>query len=151
MKEEIKMKLIVPASTATDLKKCLDIRKEVFVVEKNVPENLEIDDKDVVGGACIHFLIYEDAVTVGTFRVSINQNMVAKLQRLCILKEYRGKGYGSYALEFLEGFCNGQEVKKIVFDAKCSTVEFYSKRGYTTFSEEFEEVGVKHVKMMKKL
>lgn len=145
------MKLIVPASTQEDINKCLEIRRQVFVVEKNVPEGTEVDEKDVPGSGCVHFLVYEDAALVGTFRIGINQNQVAKLQRFCLLKEYRHQGYGQYAMEFVEGFCEGQKVKKIVLDAQCSAVHFYERLGYTIFSEPFEEAGIQHVKMSKKI
>lgn len=145
------MKLIVPASTQADLEKCFMIRTKVFVEEQNVPADLEIDEKDVLGSGCIHFVVYEDAKAVGTFRISFNMNNVARLQRFCVLPEYRRQGYGRYAMEFIEGFCEGQNSKKIVLDSQLSAVEFYTKMGFTVFSEEFEEAGIMHVKMMKKI
>lgn len=145
------MKLVIPASTEADIKKCLEIRHQAFVVEKNVPESIEVDEKDTVASDCVHFLVYEDEKAVGTFRISINDNNVARLQRFCVLKEYRKMGYGSYAMEFVEGYCSSMKVKKIVFDAQCTAVDFYKKQGYSVFSEEFIEAGIMHVKMSKKI
>lgn len=145
------MRIILPASSPEDLNKCLKVRRTVFTEEMGVSETIEVDEQDKPGSDCIHFLISEDQTPVGAFRISINENNVARLQRFCVLKEYRGSGYGSYALEFLEGFCESQGVKKIVLDAKCSSADFYKKCGFETFSDEFIEAGVLHVKMKKKL
>lgn len=145
------MKLIVPASTEEDIKKCLEIRRAVFVGEQKVSESIEVDELDVPGSGCMHFLVYDDEKYVGTFRLTINQNQIAKLQRFCVLADYRGQGYGSYAMEFVEGLCEGEKVKKIVFDAQCTAVHFYERLGYKVFSDEFMEAGIKHVKMLKRL
>lgn len=145
------MKMIMPVMTEADREKCFEIRRQCFVVEKNIPERLEIDDNDRPGSGYEHFLIYEDNKAVGTLRMHFNNNVVAILQRFCILSEYRRQGYGAYAMDFVEGYCVGKGIKKIRFDAQCEVVGFYEKCGYTVCSEEFEEVGIKHVKMQKKL
>lgn len=145
------MRMIVPVMTDDDRAKCLLIRNQCFVIEENVPASLEVDEHDLPGSGYEHFLIYEDNIAVGTFRVHYNNNVVAILQRFCMLAEYRGKGYGRYAMEFLEGYCVGRGIKKIRFDAQCTALGFYEKCGYVVCSEEFIEAGMKHVKMQKKL
>lgn len=145
------MKMIVPVMTNEDREKCFAIRNQCFVIEENIPASIEIDDHDKPGSGYEHFLIYEDNKAVGTFRVHFNNDVVAILQRFCILAEYRRQGYGEYAMEFLEGYCVGKGIKKIRFDAQCPARGFYEKCGYAVCSEEFEEVGIKHVKMQKKL
>lgn len=145
------MKMMIPVMTQEDREKCLAIRKQCFVIEENVPESLEVDEHDKPGSGYEHFLIYEDNVLVGTFRLHFNNDVVAILQRFCVLAEYRGKGYGQYAMDFLEGYCVGKKIKKIRFDAQCTALGFYEKCGYDVVSEEFIEAGMKHVKMQKKL
>lgn len=145
------MKMIVPVMTDIDREKCIAIRKQCFVIEENVPENIEVDEHDRPGSGYEHYLIYEDNVAVGTFRLHFNNGVVAILQRFCILAEYRRQGYGENAMDFVEGYCVGKGIKKIRFDAQCTAIEFYEKCGYVVCSEEFEEVGMKHRKMQKKL
>jgi len=141
---------IVPVMTIEDLKKCLDVRHEAFVVEKNVPESIEVDKNDVLFGTHEHFLVCDDDKVLGTFRLFINEHHVCKIERFCFYKEYRGLGYGRYALDFLEGYCLSMEVKKLRLDAQVSAIEFYEKAGYEICSDEFEEAGIKHRKMQKK-
>lgn len=145
------MKMIIPVMTDSDREKCIAIRRQCFVIEENVPESIEVDEHDRPGSGYEHFLVYEDNVAVGTFRLHFNNNVVAILQRFCMLAEYRGKGYGRYAMEFIEGYCAGKGIKKIRFDAQCTALDFYLKCGYDVVSDEFIEVGMKHVKMQKKI
>lgn len=145
------MKMIVPVMSEADREKCFAIRKQCFVIEENVPESIELDEHDRPGSGYEHFLIFEDNIAVGTFRLHFNNNVVAILQRFCILADYRNQGYGKYAMDFIEGYCVGKEIKKIRFDAQCTAMDFYKKCGYDVVSEEFLEAGMKHVKMQKKI
>lgn len=142
------MKMVKMAFTEPEIRKCLEIRYQSFCVEKNVPQSIEADEKDIPGSGCRHFLIYEDGTPVGTFRLTINDGR-AKLQRFCVLKKYRSHGYGSFALEFLEEYCLSEGTAEIYFDAQCTAVRFYEKNGYEVVSGEFEEAGILHVKMRK--
>lgn len=145
------MKMVLPAFTQEDIQKSIDIRHEVFVIGQNVPLDIEVDDFDKEGSGCIHFLIYDDSLIVGTFRVIFNDNMEAKLQRFCVLKDYRGQGFGTLAIEFIEGFCIAQGIKRINFDAQCTARTFYERLGYSVISDEFIEANMLHVKMTKSL
>ena len=145
------MKMIVPVMTDADREKCFAIRKQCFVIEENVPESIELDEHDKPGSGYEHFLIFEDNIAVGTFRLHFNNDVVAVLQRFCILAEYRKKGYGKYAMDFVEGYCAGKGIKKIRFDAQCTALGFYEKCEYTVVSDVFIEAGMKHVKMQKKI
>jgi len=142
--------MMMPVMTNEDIEKCFAIRKQCFIIEENVPESIERDEYDRIGSGYEHFLIYEDNIPVGTFRLHYN-SAVAFLQRFCVLAKYRGKGYGKYAMDFVEGYCEGKGLKKIRFDAQCTALEFYKKCDYTVVSDEFIEAGMKHVKMQKKL
>jgi len=141
---------IIPAMLQADIDRCTAIRREVFVVEQQIPETEEIDDKDMQGSGCMHFLVVIDDKDAGAFRMSVNGNNVAKLQRLCLRKEYRGLGHGKYILEFVDGYCEAMDIPKVRIDAQCDSVGFYEKCGYVLKSEPFEEVGIMHVKMQKK-
>lgn len=141
---------IVPANLPEDINRCLEIRRQVFIVEQGVSEQLEVDEMDQFLSGCMHFLIVADDKDVGTFRMTVNENKVAKLQKFCVCKEYRGNGYGKYALEFIDGYCEAMEIKKLRLDAQVPVIGFYEKGGYSVVSEEFEEAGILHVKMQKK-
>ena len=74
---------------------------------------------------------------------------IAKLQRFCVLSEFRMIGVGRFMLEKLEQICCAQEYKKIEMGAQCHAVPFYEKCGYSVVSGVFLDAGIEHVKMEK--
>lgn len=142
---------IVMADTKEILAECMKVRKQVFTIEKNVPVEIEVDEYDVLDGVCDHFLIKSDEATVGAMRCKHLDDDKIKLQRFCILKEYRGSEYGKKSIELIEDTYKNQGVRHIEVDSKYDVHEFYEKCGYTIVSEIFVEADVPHVKMIKKL
>ena len=76
---------------------------------------------------------------------------VVILQRLCVLRDERGKGTGAGALALMEEHYRESGFLRIELDAKCESREFYEKQGYIVVSGVFEEAGVPHVRMLKEL
>lgn len=133
------------------LERCLKIRSTVFVVEKGVPRELEHDGFDVLNGPCQHFLIRHHGADVGALRcMQLSQNAV-QIQRLCLLKEYRGLGLGKAVLALVEHELQNQGVSTLSLDAKCEASGFYEKCGYQKASGVFMEANVAHVRMVKTL
>ena len=141
---------IYAANNMSTLSQCLDIRRRVFVVERNISEEIERDEYDVIGGVCDHFLIMDGRRVVGAFRC-MRRNAVVILQRLCVLRDERGKGTGAGALALMEEHYRESGFLRIELDAKCESREFYEKQGYIVVSGVFEEAGVPHVRMLKEL
>ncbi len=141
---------IIMADTRQLLEQCRKIRYDVFVCEKKVDPSIEQDEQDILGGACSHFLIECNGVSVGAFRCMSEESSV-KLQRLCVLKQHRGKGAGAAALKYIERHYSEMGMREIYLDSKCESSEFYIKLGYIAASESFIEAGVPHVRMSKEL
>lgn len=139
---------IILADSMAILTECLKIRNEVFVVEKGVPASIENDENDVINGMYKHFLVKKDGNGVAALRVYINEG-VLKIQRFCVLKEFRGCNIGKGILDYLEEFSRVNGVKEIHLDSKYDVSGFYKKGGYEAISQPFYEAGVKHVKMKK--
>lgn len=142
---------IVMADTQEILSECMKVRNQVFTIEKNVPVEIEVDDYDVLDGICDHFLIKSDEVSVGAMRCKHLNDDKVKLQRFCILKEYRGLDYGKKSIELVEDTYRNQDISYIEIDSKYNVHEFYEKCGYTIVSDVFIEADVPHVKMTKTL
>ncbi len=142
---------VFEASDKEGLEICLDLRHKIFVIEKNVPQSIENDEFDVLGGTCRHFYIECDKVPVGAARCNESIAGEIKLQRFCVLDAYRGKGVGRYLMEYIEDFYRRHDVTKIQLDAKFHIHRFYEKCGYTKASEIFMEAGMEHVKMVKEI
>jgi Predicted acyltransferase len=142
---------LVSVSDAKDLEICKSIRRRVFIDEQGVDESLELDEHDVLGGKCRHFYAAVKGIPAGACRVMDKGEGIAKLQRFCVLSEFRMIGVGRFMLEKLEQICCAQEYKKIEMGAQCHAVPFYEKCGYSVVSGVFLDAGIEHVKMEKYL
>lgn len=133
------------------LEKCLEIRKQVFQIEKNIAEEIERDNLDKINSKCDHFLINYKNKPVGTVRICINNDKTITLQRFCFLSDYRKLGLGKTTLNFIEKYYKEKGIHKIKMDAKFEVCQFYQKCGYTVVSNKFIEAGIEHIKMEKVL
>lgn len=91
---------------------------------------------DICAGR-VYLLLEPGGQAVGT--VTLHE---AELNRLFVLPEYQGKGYGRLLLDFGEKAI-GQRYGKIVLDASLPGKAIYLKRGYhvTNFMTERQENG----------
>lgn len=124
----------------------LTLRHQVFCVEKDVPEEIQLDRHDRLGGICDHYLLVRDGVPVGAFRCR-REGRNIQLQRFCVLKAYRGRGYGRMMLEHARDRYAKLGFEKIAMEAKYAAKPFYERCGCVTVSDLFMEVGIPHVKM----
>ena len=130
---------------------CLGIRLKVFVEEQGVDPSLEIDDKDEPESGCEHFLLIEGGRPIGTFRAYFEDERTVHLQRFCLLPEARGYGFGREALRFTEGYYTAKGASKITFGAQVSAIGFYERCGYMVVSGVFDDAGIPHRTMEKRL
>ena len=130
-----------------DLKtECNLIRYEVFVQEQNVPENIEIDERDEV---CTHLILRINNNPIGTGRIDLEKQ--GKIGRLAIVKEFRNKGYGTLILNKLEEIARQNNLTSVWLNAQKASLNFYLKLGYQIISDEFIEANIIHLTMSKKL
>lgn len=66
----------------------LSIRETVFINEQNVDKSEEID---ALENQCIHVVAYKNLIPVATARLHPKDDNVGKIQRVAVLKEFRGK------------------------------------------------------------
>lgn len=125
-----------------------DIRNRVFCGEQNVPYELEVileEEKE-----SNNYLIMLGETPIGHIRYRIVDKKY-KVERFCILKEYRGKGRGrkifNYFLDFLGAKFNPCV---ICFDAQYYLKDFYESCGCVSIGDAFMEAGIKHIYMEKK-
>ncbi len=128
----------------TDLEDAFAIRRQVFCIEQNVPEEIEMDEFDDVA---THILAYIDGKAVGTARWRFTDEG-CKMERFAVLKEYRGKGVGKelvkYTLEKLK------DNNLIYLNAQESVIKFYKKYGFEVVGDCFYEANIPHKKMILK-
>lgn len=131
-----------------DIKDAQEVRKQVFQAEQGIGEKLDFDGFD---GEADHFVAYSDGSPVGTLRVRYLQEKTAKLERLAVLKVFRGAGIGRQLLDFVINYLKQKAIYEISLDSQEQAKGFYEKAGFMQRGEVFEEVGISHIKMYKKL
>lgn len=134
------------------LEECLNVRRAVFQVEKGIPKDIDVDEYDCMNDECEHFLIRYDNESVGTVRCKLDiEEKEIRLQRFCILSDYRKLGLGRSLLEFMDVYYQNKGFEWIRLDSKFAVHGFYEKSGYYVVSDVFMEAGVEHVKMEKRI
>ncbi|SDF05834.1 Predicted N-acyltransferase, GNAT family [Fontibacillus panacisegetis] len=144
--------VIVRVQTQNQLEECLNIRKEVFVEEQQVPLELEIDEYDRIGPDVHHVLVDVGDEYAATGRMIYYHDNAAKMQRIAVRKSYRSHGIGKILLIAMEELARELGLTESVLDAQCQAEPFYRKLGYETISTEpFDDAGIPHVRMVKSL
>lgn len=143
----------IKVKSDSELKLCLALRQQVFVMEQGVPVDIEIDHYDTTPHECIHVLILdEDKNAAATGRLVSYVENIGKLQRIAVRGDLRGSGIGRKIVKFLEQEAITSGLLSVVLDAQCSAEQFYAKLGYVTLSAEpFLDAGIWHVRMKKNL
>ncbi len=151
-KEKANLMKCVRVVTNEQLNQAFDIRVEVFVKEQGVPRELEMDEYDESPESCHHFIVLKDELPIAAGRWKPFEDGVAKMQRIAVLKPFRGMGAGMFLLRGMEEDAKQSGYGASVLDAQCTAETFYSKLGYVTESEEpFLDANIMHVRMRKSL
>jgi predicted GNAT family N-acyltransferase len=130
-----------------ELAQAYHVRMVVFVEEQNVPAEEELDAHDKVS---THFIGYEDKEVIAVSRLRFSDDY-GKLERICVLKEHRGKSHGSHLIEAMEAAIIEKGYTKAKLNAQTRAVSFYERLGYVVVSGEFMDAGIPHVTMTKQL
>ena len=120
------------------------IRFEVFVDEQNVPEELEIDGLD---DEAKHVLAYIDNEPIGTGRI-LNDGHIG---RVSVLKMHRGLGIGKLMMQDLIHWAEETNIEKLWLSSQWHAHRFYLDLGFDCEGGIYEEAGIDHIKMSKKL
>ena len=135
-------------TTREQLDHCLAIRQEVFVGEQGVSVDEELDEYDRSPESCLHILLSENGVPIGTGRIKTFEGTTAKLQRIAVLASMRGKGAGSAVVRAMEEAAIEAGYTGAVLDAQCQAEPFYAKLGYEPVSRDiFLDAGIPHIRM----
>ena len=129
-----------------DLERAFDVRKQVFITEQGVPLHLEMDEFDQ---KAIHFIVNDGDTTIATARLREIDAKIGKVERVCVLKNYRGKRLGVLIMQMVEKFATEKEWKKLKLHAQSYAIPFYEKLDYVPTSPEFMDAGIPHRAMEK--
>lgn len=137
---------------------CFAVRKEVFVGEQGVPEDLEYDAYDAVA---LHVLAArEDGEPLGTGRLLYGPGAaeptggdpsLGLLGRLAVARPARGLGVGVALVRAIEDAARARGLTAVELHAQTHALGFYERLGYAAYGPEYEEAGIPHRGMRRTL
>ncbi|MFF4061906.1 GNAT family N-acetyltransferase [Streptomyces sp. NPDC001668] len=146
------------AEDPADREACFTVRKEVFVGEQGVPEDIEYDAYDAVA---VHVLaVREDGVPLGTGRLLFGEAAAGKtggdasvgsLGRLAVTREARGLGVGAALVRAVEEAARARGLAAVDLHAQTHALGFYEWLGYVAYGPEFLDAGIPHRAMRRVL
>ncbi|WP_371529682.1 GNAT family N-acetyltransferase [Streptomyces sp. NBC_01283] len=146
------------AAGTDDLEACFAVRKEVFVVEQQVPEDLEYDQYDA---DAVHVIaVRDDGLPLGTGRLLTGAAAAAKnggdaevgaLGRLAVTRAARGLGVGAALVRAIEDTARARGLTAVDLHAQTHALGFYERLGYEVYGPEFPDAGIPHRAMRKAL
>jgi predicted GNAT family N-acyltransferase len=92
----------------------------------------------------------EDGRVIGTCRL-VFQGDVARLGRMAVEQELRGRGLGAELLREAEFAALAAGSRRISLHAQLRARSLYERDGYHQLGEEFVEEGIDHVTMEKRI
>lgn len=137
-------------SNESQLQHAFKIRTTVFVEEQNVPPQDELDQYE---NSAVHFLAYANNEPVGTARYRYTDKGI-KLERFAVLKEFRQLGLGkalvNAVMKDIEANPDNQG-KTCYLHGQVPVVEFYQSFNFIPEGDQFDECGIMHYLMRRKL
>jgi predicted GNAT family N-acyltransferase len=121
------------------------IRRTVFVDEQKVPEALEWDGID---GDCRH-AIAENATgePIGCARLLPDGH----IGRVAVVAQARGQGVGGALLERMIALAAELGHQRVIVNAQTHALAFYERHGFVAFGAEFDDAGISHRAMERRL
>lgn len=114
------------------------LRVEVFVVEQEVPLELEWDEGDEIS---IHAVAYDaEGQPIATGRLLPDGH----IGRMAVRKSARGLGIGGQVLQALLAEASRLGYGRLKLHAQTHAVDFYRKHGFIVEGDEFIEAGIPH-------
>ncbi len=121
------------------------VRIAVFIVEQNIPEELEWDEFDTTS---MHVIAEDDAGSpVGCGRLLSDGH----IGRMAVISDWRGRGVGAAMLERLVALARTRGSGRALLNAQSHAIPFYARFGFTPVGQPFMEAGIPHQAMERQL
>jgi predicted GNAT family N-acyltransferase len=123
------------------------VRTLVYIGEQQCPWSEEFDGNDYTA---THILGSVDNEPAATARIRWFGEF-AKLERLAIRAEFRGKGFGHELLQFMIKLCEKKGYTKLYLHAQDRLQQFYEGYGFRQVGEKFRFSDHEYVAMLSSL
>ena len=140
--------IVKQAITEAEMAALRALRMAVFIEEQGIPEELETDALDALA---YHAVACVDDAIIGTGRLLVLPGGDALIGRMAVQIDVRRIGVGGHVLQFLEDAAAKLGVPEVIVHAQTYVSEFYSRAGYNTEGDPFDEAGIQHIIMRKSL
>ncbi|MGW4384676.1 GNAT family N-acetyltransferase [Kitasatospora sp. NPDC004531] len=141
-----------------DLAAVRAVRREVFVVEQEIPETLEFDEYDPTS---LHVLaVGADGAPLGTARMISGDEALTitggvadrvLLGRLAVVRAARGTGLGARLVRAVEDLGRSRGARSLELHAQVQALGFYERLGYAAQGPEYDDAGIAHRTMTRVL
>lgn len=152
------MPIVRLARISTDCDDVFAVRHAVFVIEQGVPVSLERDEHDDVAD---HFIAYDGDRAVGAGRLVVEPagfegtdpglGPVGHLGRLAVRAEARGARLGVALVQAIEAQARERGLAVMVLSSQTYAISFYERLGYVAHGPEFDDAGLAHRWMARRL
>ncbi len=125
------------------------VRTAVFVEEQGIaPE----DEWDAADQGAWHVVVSNRlGQPVGTGRLLRDGAGVGRIGRMAVLRSLRGAGIGQAVIEALQDAARARGDRELRLSAQRSAEGFYRRLGYAPHGAPFDEVGIAHIGMARRL
>ena len=121
------------------------IRQKVFVIEQQVDPELEWDGEDEDAEHALAGLTADEIVATGRLQAD------GKIGRMAVLPEWRKHGLGTAILNELVDAARKSGLSDAYLHAQTHALNFYQRHGFIAEGPEFDEAGIPHRLMRRKL
>ncbi len=142
-------KIIIP-NNEVEIEMYYKLRFEVLRKPWGQDENTVRDEWE---DQSLHVLMIDDTgKAIATGRLQYNSESEGQVRSMAVSESFRGCGFGTAVLKFLEEKALEKNFSKIVLDARDNAVEFYIKNGYAVEGTSYTLFGViPHFHMFKNI
>ncbi len=133
------------AETADEKLKAFVVRGIVFCGEQQVPYSIEWDEHET---SALHVLgqVGDEPVAAGRIRFL---DGYAKLERIAVRAECRGRGYGHGLTDFMIQTAKEKGFSRCKMHAQVHLKDFYVEHGFEAQGDIFVEAGIDHALMVR--
>jgi predicted GNAT family N-acyltransferase len=121
----------------------LELRRAVFIIEQNVPVEVERDEYDPTA---THIVALLDGNVVGVLRVVFLPEHV-KFGRVAVARSARGRGIATAMMHFAMDLVRARGETRFYLTAQTDKLELYEKLGFVAYGDEFQDGGMPHLAM----
>jgi predicted GNAT family N-acyltransferase len=137
------------AATSEEVRDALSVREQVFCREQGVARELEIDGRD---GTALHLVALEPEGerVIGTLRLLLGDGS-AKVGRVAVERDWRRHGIASRMLDLALARARERGCEQARLASQLDATGLYERAGFAVESDPFEEAGIAHVWMGRRL